>query len=409
MFADDLFMIDRLSRSAEDSNDGLGNFEHCAIRECGYRLRGALIERWHRVGYETREEPADFDHQVAATEKLVDGLLGKNLLPSLPIMVLMILQSAEASASPASGSGAYGYLYEVLITCALAKASRSVADVDTKYTYLSHLAHAVYCSERGVGLSSEMVEEVSEEYFTKFRISFPVTDMLADLERIDILANTGGYYSFRYKYIYCYFVARYFRDYAASESGNKDEIKSMVSRLHVEDYANILVFYLYLTRDLEVIDYVLAVARRVYANHTACDFDKDVAFVNKLYVEQERLHLPDGDPAEHREEERARRDALAETAEVPDIGAGELEYSEGLDDILKVNFSLKMLHVMGQVLRNFPGSLQSGLKEDLATESYLLGLRTLKAIMRIAEGNLEELRVYFARVLARESTNQCGV
>ena len=100
IFADDLFMIDKLSHSAEDRNDGLGAFEHCAIREFGYRLRGALIERWHGIGYEMVEQPADFDHQVIATEKFVDNLLGKNLLPSVPLMVLMILQTAEAAASP---------------------------------------------------------------------------------------------------------------------------------------------------------------------------------------------------------------------------------------------------------------------------------------------------------------------
>ena len=223
--------------------------------------------------------------------------------------------------------------------------------------------------------------------------------MLAELERIDILANAGGHYSFRYKYVYCYFVARYFRDCAASESGTKDEIMGMVNRLHVEDYANILVFYLYLTRDLEVMEHVLRVARKVYANYEGCDFDRDVAFVNRLYVEQDRLRLPDGDPAEHREEERARRDELVDGGETQNVEARELEYSDSLDDMLKVNFGLKMLHVMGQVLRNFPGSLQSELKADLATESYLLGLRTLKAIMRIAEDNVDELRVYFGRYL----------
>ena len=104
VFADDLFMLDKLSNSAEDRNDGLGAFEHCAIREFGYRLRGTLIERWHGIGYEMVEQPATFDRHVIATEKFVDNLLGKNLLPSVPLMVLMILQTAEASTSPGTGS-----------------------------------------------------------------------------------------------------------------------------------------------------------------------------------------------------------------------------------------------------------------------------------------------------------------
>ena len=223
--------------------------------------------------------------------------------------------------------------------------------------------------------------------------------MLVDLEKIDILSNIEGCYSFRYKYIYCYFVARYFRDCTSGDLGTREEVLSMVSRLHVEDYANILVFYLYLTRDVDVIEHVLKVARQVYSNHAPCDFDGDVRFVNTLYVKQEKLRLPSGNPTEHREEERERRDNLAENAESQNVDARELSYSDEFDDLLKVNFGLKALHVMGQVLRNFPGSLQADVKADLAAESYLLGLRTLKAILRIAEDNVEELRVYFAKFL----------
>ena len=234
IFADDLFIIDRLSQSAADRDDGLAEFEHCVIREFGYRLRGTLIERWHGIGYEIVEPPADFDYQVIATEKLVDNLLGKNLLPSVPLMVLMILQTAEAAASPGTGSGAYGYLYEVLITCALAKGSKTVADLDTKYTYLAHLAYAVYRSNAATGFSREAVEQVSEDYFSRYRIRFAVREMLAHLERIHILVNVGECYSFRYKYIYCYFVARYFRDCApgdpSSTGRNRENGKSSSCR-----------------------------------------------------------------------------------------------------------------------------------------------------------------------------------
>ena len=397
ILADDLFMVERLSHSAEDRNDGLGTFEHCAIREFGYRLRGLLVERWHGIGYEMIEPPADLEHRIVATEKFVDTVLGKNLLPAVPLMVLMILQTAEATSNSGGGIGAYGYLYEMLITAAVHRTSKGGADVDTKNAYLAHLAHAIYGSDAVVGLSGEMLEAVSEDYFAKYRIRFSVREMVADLEGVDILASVDGHYSFRYKYIYCYFVARYFRDCAPSDPQTRDELDAMVSRLHVEDYANVLVFYLYLTKDLRVIRRVLEMAREVYSNHKPCDLDKDVGFINTLYVTHEKLRLPEGDPAEHRDEERARLDDLAEHEMLESADVRKLSYSEGFDDILKLNFSLKALHVMGQVLRNFPGSLQSGVKADLAAESYLLGLRTLKAITTIVQGNVGELRLYFAR------------
>ena len=409
IFADELFVIERLTHSGEDRNDGLGAFEHCEIKEFGFRLRGTLIEQWHRLGYEGRELPSDFEHRVSTAEHLVTTLLGKNLLPSFPLTTLTILQITEASANPGTTSGSYGYLYEALITRALGKTSPTVAAVDTKYTYLSRLAYAFHSSDDVAGLSRERVDEVSEEYFRTYRMRFSVDQMLNELEEAGILMNVEENYAFKYKYVYSYFVGRHFRDRIASlndASRARQELRGMAERLHVEDYANVLTFYLYLTKDVEVIQQVLEVARRVYSNHAPCDLDTDVTFVNKLYTDDAPLHLPPGDPAEHRTEDRARQDEVPparETAvgrlEESEDELREVSYHDKLDDVLKVNFALKALHVMGQVLKNFPGSLPSQIKEELATESYLLGLRTLKAILRIAEANLGDLRTYLAMLI----------
>lgn len=398
IFADDLFMIEQMTQSAGDRNKELDAFEHCEIKEFGFQLRGTLIERWLGLGYEMTEPPENFEHQIATTEKMVVTLLGKNLLPSFPLTILTILQTAEASASPGTASGSYGYLYEALITSALARVNKSLVNVDMKYTYLAHLAYAFYKSDTTSGLSREAIDEISMSYFSKFRISFSVDKMLSELEQTDILTVIGGNYAFKYKYIYCYFIARYFRDSVSTSSDARAEIRRISSRLHVEDNANVLVFYLYLTRDVDVIEHVLKMARQVYADYDPCDFEKDVRFVNNLYVDNEPLILPAGDPAEHRENERARRDELIEEDEYNE-DIRDLAYRDDLDDVLKVNFSLKTLHVMGQVLRNFPGSLQSNVKANLATESYLLGLRTLNAILRIAESNLNDLRIYVAKFI----------
>ena len=248
VFADDLFMIEQLAHGKGNRNVQLGAFEHCEIKEFGYRMRGALIERWHSFGYEIAELPSNFDHQISTTESLVDTLLGKNLLPSFPITILTILQTAEAGASPGTASGSYGYLYEALITSALAKARGRVADIDTKYTYIAHLAHAFYRAGATSELSREDIDQISSDYFSEFRIKFSVDEMLFELERALILTTIGGNSVFKYKYVYCYFVARYFRDNVANSSELRAELERLSSRLHVADYANILVFYLYLTK-----------------------------------------------------------------------------------------------------------------------------------------------------------------
>jgi hypothetical protein len=69
-----------------------------------------------------------------------------------------------------------------------------------------------------------------------------------------------------------------------------------------------------------------------------------------------------------------------------------IKYSKELHDFLKINIALKTLQVLGQVLKDSPGSLPAGLKADIAQECYSIGLRTLRAVFLMAEVNLAEFR-----------------
>ena len=52
--------------------------------------------------------------------------------------------------------------------------------------------------------------------------------------------------------------------------------------------------------------------------------------------------------------------------DVPRTGQGEkLVYEDNLSDIVKFNIAMKILHILGQVVRNFPGSLKREVKTRL--------------------------------------------
>src|SRR5260221_4295005 len=57
---------------------------------------------------------------------------------------------------------------------------------------------------------------------------------------------------------------------------------------------------------------------------------------------------------------------------------------------------------MGQIVRNFPGSLRGERKLELARESYFLGLRTLSAVVAIVRGNVAELREWIGQHVRNE-------
>src|SRR5207245_226513 len=52
--------------------------------------------------------------------------------------------------------------------------------------------------------------------------------------------------------------------------------------------------------------------------------------------------------------------------------------------------------------RNFPGSLKGDVKREIARESYLLGLRTLRVILKIVQGSLSEIKDFYKEFLREQ-------
>ena len=69
------------------------------------------------------------------------------------------------------------------------------------------------------------------------------------------------------------------------------------------------------------------------------------------------------------------------------------------DEILKVNVAFKTIQIVGQIIRNFPGSLRGEMKREIALESYRLGLRTLKVIMEVFARRLDIFKKSFRQYL----------
>jgi hypothetical protein len=407
MFVDDLYSIKELTDHSKDL-DELARFVHWQIREFGFHLRGKLIEKWVTLGREFTGEENDLAHEVTEKEKLISTLLGKNLLPSHPVVVLTILQAAEANKNHNTITGSYGYLYEVLITTALARSSAKATDLDIKYTYLSRIAYYLFDNEQQ-GFSEQELKNINDDYFSQYSIRVSGA-LVRELEESGILYHAEGNYRFKYKYVYCYFVAKYIQDNLSNQSEAtklRTQLNDLADKIYFEEFANILIFFVYLTKDPELIDRLVGNAKRIYDEYEPCDLETHVDFINQMYKEAPKLTLPDSDTRENRESYRRRLDEVHDDDDVtptqyeshdPEI----LTYDKGLSDLVKINIAFKTLQIVGQILRNFPGSLRSETKIEIALESYRLGLRTLRAILGLAESTLQDLRIYFSRLIKEQ-------
>src|SRR5439155_20323388 len=77
-------------------------------------------------------------------------------------------------------------------------------------------------------------------------------------------------------------------------------VYEMAKRVHREEYANILIFLSYLSKDPMIIEAISTNARSLFSNSPPCDLDTSVEFLNKLQATTPQLMLGDGDPRENR-------------------------------------------------------------------------------------------------------------
>jgi len=391
-FASELFEF-RGVAAVEGGEHALRALRPCRIKELGYVLRGRMIEKWYTLGREdvvTEEELAD---SVDAAERTMDTVLGRNLCPAHPVFILAVLQTWEANQSIQTVSGSYGQVYEALIARALTSKSQRIP-ADAKYTILSMIAFFVFENGKRWFDSSEL-DCLLKAYEGEFGLAVDRTAFEKDLCSGQILVKSDGVYKFSHKYVFFYFTAKYIRDFIG-DRGDGDRLAAIVTKLtenvHQEESANVLIFLVYLTKSDVIIDGFVASASELFADSTACDLNESIRFINDFAKGHAPERLNAGSVEHSREEFRRHRDRRAAVAvKAPVV--------DERDEILHLNRAVKTIQVLGQILRNFPGSLRSDRKLRVARETYALGLRALGFVFRQLEEGWEETRVVISDFL----------
>lgn len=396
IFASDIFEIQDLANTSH--LDIFNGYERCTIKQFGSFHRHNLIEKWLRLGQDDPQMIELLDKRVSQTDKMLSTLLGKNVLPHHPVTILTLLQMLENKEPTNTSNGAYGYMYELLIKGALAKVDRT--KVDEKITYISGIGYALFHSREPV-LSDAEMRRVHNEYCERFDMTRDYSKMMEDLLRAEILVSTKSGYRFKYPYAFYYSAAKYFQDNAASL---REELRLAADHIYGETNANVLIFYVYLTKDEELIREIVASAKKIFATIKPCDLDADVDFLNKLMKQKPPpLELECWDTKSHREEHNRKMDAAIEEEDRASYDRENTSYDERLQLLIKFSIAFKTLQLLGQVLRNFTGSLPWKLKLEIVEECYGLGMRTLGAILSIPLADLEGMRQYLGSLIAERT------
>jgi hypothetical protein len=379
-------------------------FHAYKIQDCGHLLRHAIVEKWLSIGSDRFRAAERMAEEWPHARRVIDTVVGKNFVPAYPVFVLSILQALESQRPLDTNASTYGYFYEMFIREALAGSPKAF-DQETKTEYLARLAWWLF--QRGASDIDETdLRGVHAAYEEDLHLKVSFVQLIQDLQRCRILDQDRDSYRFKYRYIYYYFVALYLRD-RLSDPGIRETIERASAAVFVENNANIMLFLAHLSRDPFIIRTVLSEARKIYSEFEPAQLEADVDFVNQSSTDYELTYV-DGDVTVSRrkllselDEVDRGREQTATDGEPPAAETSETE------PVRRINIALKTIQILGQILKNFAGSIVGDVKTEIAEECYRLGLRSLAAIFHLMRGNEEAVVGAIFEILKREhpSTN----
>ncbi len=366
-------------------------FTHYRLLPVSHVRREEMIGRYVALAG-GRNHDGD-EHLRVEMRRLLALAIGKYYAPPVPISVVSILQARAFNENLNLSQATHGYYYELLIKRALLSCT-SQQELDVRLGYLTELAYAAYKSNVSDGWSETWIMTFHKRFVEERFLNFRFRDAVDTLVEAGILNPTRDGYAFRYKYIYYYFVSRALADRLTTNEG-KTEIGELTARLDEQDPANILLFLTHHSKDPAIVDPMLQHADSLFAGVARADLKPDSAPLRGFETALRNAAYQDGPIDESRQRLLAQRDDLEQARESVEIeGLLREERDSDMREVQsfvgRIYVSLRTMQILGQLLKNFPGTLGGDQKERLARAVYGVALRTLGAVQELFRAHPED-------------------
>lgn len=370
--------------------------DHYVLQPFGYLLRSKLIKRWYSLGSDGTVDEATLMSRCDQAERLMNAVMTKTIIPSLPLYLLTLLQSMEAGRSGDFKDSALGYYYQYLLTEAFQSAGVKADKLTEVFQYAAQLAWEFHL-QRKRELSEVELRDFNAR-FSKEWHTVDFADRLSLLIKARVLCRVGEDYAFRYPYIFYFLKGQYL-----SEKLADPEIRAYIGRccthLYVRDNANTVLFLAHHTSDDYVINSIADALHGLFRSCAPVVFNGDTASINKLIENAPKLTYSGESPTDHRE----RRNVLQDQLDDGHDGLTESEEgSSELSLVAQIAMLFKTTEILGQVLKNQYAKIQRTRKSDLITELFNGPLRALRNCYEFFEKNPDALVAGIEAAIERE-------
>lgn len=368
--------------------DNLFLYEICPF---GNMKRKDFIKNWYTLN--NVDGLNEIDTKVENAKATIDQFLGNgaSFIPALPIVLASILQNTGAFRQT-THNNKYSYLYETLINQSLASVKEykdvGLHSIDT--AVLQILAYNSLNNKKTFFKESDIksvLKQIAEEMMLD-DISF--NNFIGRMSKSKMLLRdtySSETYKFCYPYIFYYFSAKYMVNHLDDKDVN-NLMEYMSCNLHNEVYGNVITFICYFNNSSTIIDDILLNAYDTLEEFSEFDYSKHSQIFDAMknavcaYLPK---HVPENDGVEHNKD--------LELRNLDDIGyndgkiANDKDYIESdlsnrTDNINAISAAFRTIDVLGQILTNYPGSIDGSTKLQIINEIHSLGLRAVTAIVQ---------------------------
>jgi hypothetical protein len=373
----------------------ISSFIYFKIKEFKPSLRYELIKKW--VGLTDKKvidicTANNFYQNIDKTTELIDSTLGKiigsGIMPAYPFFILSVIVTYETFATPLDQEiTSQGYCYQAFIYFYLRKQGVRNDDIDIYINFLTELSFYFY-KEKKPELSSDNFTFFMNSYSEKYNLPIKQGTLLKNVGQI-VSVDSFNNYSFRYLYLYYFFVAKYLAEHI-EDSGIKKEVKRIMNNLHVNENAYIAIFIAHHSRNTEILEEIKNNALCLFDKYEPVTFTKDeVNFFDKqVDIIVKAVLLPANiTPEKERAKRLKNKDKLEQSQK-------DVEREEDIDkkDSLKIELrrAIKTVEVMGRIIKNRAGSLEKTKLEEIFKEAMYVHLRALSFFFEVIKSEDEQ-------------------
>lgn len=374
--ANEVFDFDGSIRPhAEDSLKDLRDFQ---VLPMGYSLRARLVRKWFlRTAADGTLDEDALLARCDQAERFLDAVRGRNIVPSLPLYLLTLLQSFDAGTSGGFEESGLGEYYDFLVKEGLRLAGVPKQNWGSMIEYCSHLAWQLHATEHKEISLDDL--RMFNDKFSKEQHRVDFDSRVRDLFRARVLFQNGQYVRFRYHYIY-YFLKGRFLASQLTDLATQAYIRECCAHLYVRENANTILFLAHHAfKDSMFLDCIVHAVTAPFQLCKPIEFNGvDTAPVAQFIGNLPKLAYNGEQPEKMRDAANHAKDAIDDG----DDGLSEdKQDSEELDFLSQLIALFKTIEILGQILKNQVASVPRAKRVEL-----------LEMLMR---GPLRALTAYF--------------